>query len=281
MPSCRARAAWRPGRAPRQRCLRRLRHRGGLRPLRADGRLLHRAGAVERAATACAGRRRRTARTPSPARRPARARRRRRARYAARRAESGARQHGRCTPWPLPPITCTSGPPAGSACASTLQSCASSNSKRRHRRLRRRQRGKLAFDVHEARHVAHRLAVRLVEHRQPVRQHHGEPAVVVAVRELGVVDVDLAHVGEQRQVLLAREDLLQHRFGHGEVQALLDVLVVGVEQRACRASRSRRPASRVDSSASPSATTTSASHGTGDGVGAAGGVALPRQACGA
>ena len=42
--------------------------------------------------------------------------------------------------------------------------------------------------------MAHRLAVGLVEHRQPVRQHHREPAVVVAVCELGVVDVDLAHM---------------------------------------------------------------------------------------
>ena len=52
-----------------------------------------------------------------------------------------------------------------------------------------------------------------------------QPAVVVAHRELGVVDVDVAHVDEQREVLLAGEDLLQHRLGDREVDALVDVAV--------------------------------------------------------
>ena len=85
--------------------------------------------------------------------------------------------------------------------------------------LRRRQRRELPFDVDQAGHVAHRLAAGDVEHRQPVREHHREPAVVVAVGQLGVVDVDLAHV--RRAAAGPRwhgKIFFTHRLGDGQVE---------------------------------------------------------------
>ena len=99
----------------------------------------------------------------------------------------------------------------------------------------RRQRVELALDVDQTRHVADRLVRGFIEHRKTIREHHREPPVVVAVGQLGVVDVDLAHVHEELEVVLAREDLLHHRLGNREIQSLLDVLVRReVEQRRAR-----------------------------------------------
>ena len=95
-------------------------------------------------------------------------------------------------------------------------------------------------------------------------------------RRLGVADVDLAHVGEQRQVLARREHLLDHGLGDGEVVAGGAVDVVGPQGRPPGVMHSAIGRGSGDTAPSPSAMTTSASHGmVGPRCGRAGPAAAP------
>ena len=87
----------------------------------------------------------------------------------------------------------------------------------RHRR--RRQRGKLPFEIDQAGGITHRLAGDTVILRQAVRHDDGEEAVIIADRQFGILEIDLAHMGEKLQILLGREDLCHRRLRHGEKDA--------------------------------------------------------------
>jgi nucleoid DNA-binding protein len=147
----------------------------------------------------------------------------------------------------------------------------------------RRQRADLALQVEQAGQVAdgrrHRLPAVGIGRRhrdgQSVGQDHRQPAVVVAVGQLGVAEVDLADVDEEREVLHGREDLVDDGLGDGQVVTSRAVGVLRVRKRAAR--MGRNPATAGRRSASPSAITTRASQGRGSWRRAGLPDALPRQ----
>ena len=84
----------------------------------------------------------------------------------------------------------------------------------------------LSFEVDETGEVLDGYLVSVCiagRHRETIGDHHGEEPVVVTHHQLGVVDVDLASVSEQRHVLLRGQDLVDHRLAHRQVVTELGI----------------------------------------------------------
>ena len=97
------------------------------------------------------------------------------------------------------------------------------------RRLRQ-QPVELVLQAHQARVIGHRHLGAIgcpAGEREPVGDDDGEEPVVVAHHQLGVVDVDLAGVREQRHVLAGRHDPVDHRLADLQGRALLDLRRAG------------------------------------------------------